>query len=335
MSAEIENVEVIQGAEYGRSTETVIYEEGTTLSEYKTNSTGSNDQKSPSEVDVNSGGRECDGMEQKGNKMPEVTDAEAYSAAETLNTGKSAKPTGRSTSHSVNQQDKEAVEVEAEFNNCHRLLMHKAVHDLKIGIEGGKVEVTKDPSLIEDGIDFSEGKTLVHQEYLKCLLREEARITESNPREELRLLQNGTTQLLYEGATSALGWLLGRHNEEMAVSLTSDEFNPMLDMAQGLWSARAMDGRMNESEEKVSNSRDVKDEAGPVLCRNRKQIEKERKRLNEFLDVFAGRRINASECIKVLRVTGACSALEWFLSGENSKLATYLVFSTSDAPEKS
>jgi hypothetical protein len=93
MSAEVENIDVIQGAEPGRWTETVINEEGTTLPEYKTNSTGANDQKSPSEVDVDSGGRECDGMEQKGNKMPETqfTDAEANSAAETLNTDKPAK----------------------------------------------------------------------------------------------------------------------------------------------------------------------------------------------------------------------------------------------------
>lgn len=56
MNKETPNVEIIQGAECLRSTETVINEKGRTLSEYKTNSNGANDQESPSELDVDSEG---------------------------------------------------------------------------------------------------------------------------------------------------------------------------------------------------------------------------------------------------------------------------------------
>jgi hypothetical protein len=64
MTKETPDVEIIQGAEHTRSTETVINEKGRTLSEYKTNSNGANDQEFPSEVDVGSEGHERDPVEQ-------------------------------------------------------------------------------------------------------------------------------------------------------------------------------------------------------------------------------------------------------------------------------
>jgi len=37
--------------------------------------------------------------------------------------------------------------------------------------------------------------------------------------------------------------------------------------------------------------------------------------------------------IKLDKVAGAMYALEWFLSGENNRLATYLAFTVQDNPE--
>ncbi len=71
MTEETLDVEIIQRAEYARSTETstetVINEKGTTLSEYKTNSTAVDNHKAASEVDLPNGGRECDGVENQSN----------------------------------------------------------------------------------------------------------------------------------------------------------------------------------------------------------------------------------------------------------------------------
>ena len=227
-------------------------------------------------------------QDEKGNEMRETqfSDAETYPNAETLNTDEAAKAAGSSASPSDNSGG-ENIGKFAPPNQPHKEAVYKAVDDLKIGSEEGEVEVTKDPLIIKDGIDFSGRKLIVRPEYLKCVLCEEA-----------------ITQWYYVGGLVALEWMVGHHNEELANSLTSDGFNLMFDIPQGLWLAEA---------EKVA-TRALKD--GDVLWRARKQIEEERKLLRKLLDVFAARPLKALECVKALRVAGAFSALELYLSGE-------------------
>ncbi len=103
MTKETPDVEIIQRAEYAHSTETVINEKRTTLSEYKTNSTAVDSHDAASEVDLPSGGRECDRVEQTSQAFYSDDKRDA---------------SGRGVALSESQEDtmKEAKEVEEELN---------------------------------------------------------------------------------------------------------------------------------------------------------------------------------------------------------------------------
>jgi hypothetical protein len=61
-----------------------------------------------------------------------------------------------------------------------------------------------------------------------------------------------------------------------------------------------------------------KDKSVPVSCRNRHEVERQLHRVRLLWDV-------PLDVIKAERVTGAMYALEWFLSGENTRLVTSLM----------
>ncbi len=94
-------------------------------------------------------------QDEKGNNMPEtqLTDAEAYPNAETLNTVEAAKPAWSSASPSDNSGG-ENIRKFAPANQQCKEAVYKAVNDLKIEIEEGEVEVTKDPFYSDVGRNY-------------------------------------------------------------------------------------------------------------------------------------------------------------------------------------
>jgi hypothetical protein len=128
------------------------------------------------------------------------------------------------------RQYKEAIEVEAELEYCYSRIIYNGVDAMKKRIEKGKAEVMSDPSLKKDTIDVSEGKILLHTEQWECMLNEAERATNSMPRAERRLLSVIEVPQ-YQGAICALHWLLGHHDEDLAVYLTSDDFKVEIELA--------------------------------------------------------------------------------------------------------
>jgi hypothetical protein len=265
MAKETPDVEIIQGAEYARSTETVINEKGTTLSEYKTNSTGANDQESPSEVDAHSGGRDRDRMEQ--------TSQAFYSSDK-----RAATSPGVALSESHEDTMKEAKEVEEELGWCCCRVAHDDIAYFKKRIEKGEVEVTNDPSLRKAVMGFSPGDTLVHGETLECLLSEEARLKGLLPHEEQRPLRDFELYG-YEGAISALRWLQGHHDQDLVAYLVtvSDRFELVMETPE---ISATLEGGVQKSEEIISNnSRHPQGAASSAISQSRNEIEQELGRL--------------------------------------------------------
>jgi hypothetical protein len=156
----------------------------------------------------------------------------------------------------------------------------------KKGIEEVEVQ-SKDLLLLRDGIDFHEDKIRVRAENLERVLSEEV-----------------IKQCFYSGGLVACEWTVGHHDEDLAVSLISDEFTLLFDIPPCLGFG---------AEEAVA-TRDLNDEG--LSFRTMKQIEEQSKLLRKYLDVFAARRLDDPVCLKALRVAGAFNALELILSGE-------------------
>ncbi len=282
----------------------------------------------------------------------------------------------------TNRQYIEAIEVETELEYCYSRIVYHDVEYIKKRIGKREAEVMSDPSLKKDTIDLSEGKILLHTEQWECMLNEAERATNSIPRAERRLLSHIEAPR-YRGAICALRWLLGHHDEDLAVYLTSDRFKASIELKV---QSRALGNDVDEKSEECS---DMNAKTGPVVCRTRDEVEHERNLLllldqlqhYHFLNPRLDKglvEISSDPCleeepvcqlehvtrvhaeywewlklvaelaegelpkelrdepldnIKADRVAGAKHALEWFLSGENNRLATFLAFTVEGKTE--
>jgi hypothetical protein len=135
---------------------------------------------------------------------------------------------------------KEAVEVEAELDNCYRHVIYDDIIDLKMRIQKGEVKVTNNPSLNNAEVNFSHA--VVQEEHLEYLFSEETRLTKLLSRDE-RWLLSDVELCRYEGAISALRWLLGDLNQDLVGSLVADQFELVMEIPKTLVT---QDGRVKE-----------------------------------------------------------------------------------------
>jgi hypothetical protein len=177
---------------------------------------------------------------------------------------------------------KEAVEVEAELENCYCHVIYDNITDLKMRIEKGEVNVTNSASLNNADVIFSHENTVVQEKHLECLISEQARLTTLLPRDEPWLLSD-VELCRYEGGISALQWILGYYNQDLLAYLVADRFELVIKAPKTL---ATLQGHVKKRIE--SHARYLDGKASPILCRDIKKIRKQlyRLRILDELQVY-------------------------------------------------
>jgi len=253
----------------------------------------------------------------------------------------------------VKRQSMEAVEVKKELEYCHSRIIYNDVAEIERRIENGEIELTNDLALKKDFIELSEIKTTLHAENWECMLNEAARVTKFIPREERRLL-NEIEVSQYQGAIFTLHWLLGHHDGELAgedlltnnLRYVKNKAGPVIYPNKKKIEQQQHTLLMFEAYKFfIEIKSDIEDGLAEISSDPSLQEELVRRfdhttlvhaeywEWVTHLAEIAERYLPKEICHKITqtqRVFGALCALKWFLSGENSRLATYLNFTIKD-----